>query len=45
MSSLSGRIPHQLEVDIDELLQRYAYNLTSMLEQFPSLQVLHCICT
>ena len=50
MSNLSGRIPNSVEWEIEELLEQYQDNITSILGQFPALQVctvgvgvgLHC---
>ena len=39
MSNLSGRIPNSVEWDIEELLEQYQDNITSILGQFPALQV------
>ena len=39
MSSISGRIPVQVETDLQKCLGQYANNLTSVLAQFPSQQV------
>jgi acetyl-CoA carboxylase/biotin carboxylase 1 len=39
LSSISGRIPEQVEEAIHRLLANYASNITSVLSQFPSQQV------
>ena len=39
MSNLSGRIPGSVEWEIEELLEQYQDNITSILGQFPALQV------
>ena len=39
MSNLSGRIPNSVEWEIEELLEQYQDNITSILGQFPALQV------
>ena len=39
MSNLSGRIPSSVEWEIEELLAQYQDNITSILGQFPALQV------
>ena len=45
---MSGRIPNSVEWEIEELLEQYQDNITSILGQFPALQVctvgvgLHC---
>ena len=42
MSSISGRIPVQVETDLQKSLGQYANNLTSVMAQFPSQQVHYC---
>lgn len=40
MTRLSGRIPDELEGQINEELKRYGHRLGSMLTRFPSMRIL-----
>jgi hypothetical protein len=40
ISMISGRLPVEVEKNIRKLMATYATNLTSILSQFPSQQVL-----
>ncbi|CAB4043260.1 acetyl- carboxylase 1 isoform X1, partial [Paramuricea clavata] len=43
LSSISGRIPEQVEEAIHRLLANYASNITSVLSQFPSQQIANVV--
>ena len=39
MSTISGRVPQQVESKIKKLMENYMCNLTAVLSQFPSQKV------